>query len=99
MVNKMPEFSVFIDDNFHYMDESERVLHSTFTSYQTAVEAMKVIIDRSLLDLYKPGMAAEELYSLFTGFGEEPFITPLDGNSMFSARTYARTRCDEICSG
>src|SRR5262249_23762507 len=33
----MPAYKVLIDDNFHYMDESERVEHGVFTSRAEAI--------------------------------------------------------------
>jgi len=93
-----PQYRVLVDDNFHYRDESERYSLGMFATCAEATAACRRIVDEFLLDQYKPGMAAEELCSLYTGFGEDPFIVTADPACRFSAWTYARARCAEICS-
>jgi len=87
------KYEVFVDDNFHYMDEDERYKLGEFDTEEEAVAACKEIVDKFLLFNYKPGMTAEELYSHYTDFGEDPFVRP----GSFSAWTYAKERCPEIC--
>ena len=91
-------YRVLVDDNFHYRDESERYTLGTFATCAEAMAACRRIVDEFLLDQYKPGMAAEELCSLYTGFGEDPFIVGADPTCRFSAWSYATARCAEICS-
>ena len=47
----------------------------------------------------KPGMTADELYSSYVTFGDDPWIpeTPTD-TDRFSAWDYARKRSLEICA-
>lgn len=92
---------VFVDDNFHYMDERERYLYG---SYATAAEAIAVcqdLVDQWLSAHYKPGMAPSELYGLYTCFGADPFVrAPEAGvSSPFSAWDYARQRTEHVCNG
>ena len=47
---------------------------------------------------YKPAMTAEELYEAYTTFGDDPSIVPSLPDAQFSAWTYARQRCAEICA-
>ena len=92
-------YTVHIDDNFHYMDEEQRVAAGAHDDLDSAVSACKRIVDRSLLHEYRPGMTADQLYGQYTSFGDDPFIRPAPpGTVLFSAWTYARQRCDEICS-
>jgi hypothetical protein len=43
-------------------------------------------------------MSFKELYEGYTGFGEDPFIRSDDKKCFFSAWTYAKKRCTELCS-
>jgi hypothetical protein len=104
-----PRFVVLVDDNFHYMDESERWQCGTFDTLEDAVAACKVIVEASLREAYQPGMSARALYATYQMFGDDPFIRAegvtravnADGEPavLFSAWTYARERAEEICGG
>ena len=91
-------FEVFVDDNFHYQDESERYKQGEYDTWEAAVAGCKRLVDGELLHLYAPGDSALELYSSYTSFGEDPFIRPCPRGERFSAWEYARRRCDEICA-
>ena len=94
-------YKVFIDDNFHYMDESERYLLGEFPTLAEAIEVAKKVVNDYLLSAYKPGMTAQELCASYTSFGEDPFIINTltrEGGVLFSAWDYATLRCNEICS-
>lgn len=93
-------YKVFIDDNFHYMDESERYALGEFPTLDAAIEASKKIVDEYLLSAHKPRISAQDLYVTYTLFGEDPFIIaePSEGGGvLFSAWDYARRRCNELC--
>ena len=89
-------YEVFVDDNFHYQDESERYKYGEYDTYEAAVEACKKIVDQELSHLYRDDETALELYSSYTSFGEDPFIRPASRTDRFSAWEYARQRCEEI---
>ncbi len=94
-------YKVFIDDNFHYMDESERYALGEFRTRDAAIEASKKIVDEYLLSAQKPGISAQDLYGSYTLFGEDPFIIAepsRGGEILFSAWDYARRRCNELCN-
>lgn len=95
----MPEYTVFVDDNFHYMDEEERYRLAEYTTCAEAVEACKNIVDQFLEQSLQPGMTADELYRQYVQFGEDPFIHTMDSSCTFSAWQYARSRCDELLNG
>ena len=93
-------YKVFIDDNFHYMDESERYELGEFPTLEAAIEASKKIVDDYLLSAYRPGMAANELAASYVSFGEDPFIIDTLGKKigvLFSAWDYASRRSNEMC--
>lgn len=90
-------FKVCVDDNFHYMDESERTTHGTFATLDEAVAACKRIVDSYLMGAHKPGIRAQELYESYTMFGDDPFILSEFGDGGFSAWHYAKERCGELC--
>src|SRR3989344_4643828 len=92
-------FKVYVDDNFHYMDESERYEQGEYETYDEAVAVCKKIVDEYLISAHKDQMTADELYESYKSFGEDPFIVPADEKTRFSAWKYAKERCKELCDG
>jgi hypothetical protein len=91
-------FRVMVDDNYHYMDETERYQHGEFATLDAAIAAARKIVDEYLQSAYTPGMSADALIASYCQFGEDPFISgPEVKGVVFSARDYARVRCPEIC--
>jgi hypothetical protein len=96
------EYTILVDDNYHYMDETARYTRASFDTLEDAIRECKRIVDRSLEEMYEPGMAAGELLGKYKMFGEDPFIVSkrLPSTSVpFSAWKYAEERCEEICGG
>ena len=95
---KKRTYSIYVDDNFHYMDEDERYLVGTYDDCETAIADCKRRVNSFLYSHYEPGKTAEALYDDYTSFGKDPFIvsseSPQDCN--FSAWTYAKERAKEI---
>lgn len=95
----MPKFQVLVDDNFHFMDESERYTFGIFDSLKEAVHAAQNIVDDYLTSAYSPGMPSSDLLASYKAFGEDPFILSDDAEPIeFSAWTYAESRCKELCT-
>jgi hypothetical protein len=93
-------YKVLVDDNFHYMDESERYELGVFPSLEAAIEASKQIVDEYLRSAHQPGMTTEALLTSYLFFGDDPYIVTTAGEAtgvLFSARDYARQRCEELC--
>lgn len=90
-------YRLLADDNFHYMDETERHEQGTFETLEAAIEAAKSIVDDYLSSAYKRGMTADELFVSYTSFGEDPFIIAPEGGVPFSAWDYAKQRCQALC--
>ena len=61
----MPNYKVLINDNAHYMDESERSDYGVFGDADGAIAACKEIVDDELNTMWKPGTTAKELYELY----------------------------------
>jgi hypothetical protein len=91
------KYKVMVDDNFHYMDLSERYRDGAFDSCEAATEKCKQIVDTFLLAEYQPMMTARQLLGLYKSFGEDPFIVSMDEDCTFSAWDYAERRCREMC--
>jgi hypothetical protein len=98
----MPRYRVVTTDNFHYMETRKDADSGVFESYEAAAAACREIVDRSLAWHHKPGMTAKRLYDDYQDFGDDPYIVAIDGaphGERFSAWTYAKQRCREICGG
>ena len=91
------KYEVHIDDNFHYMDESERYSVGSYRSLEKAIKKCRKITIRSLKDLYEKGMTPEKLSAQWSMFGDDPFIVGGEGPVPFSARAFVTTElCREI---
>ena len=91
-------YSVFVDDNFHYMDESERYKLGDFATLEEAIAACKRMVDEFLKDEVSPDLSAAERCAQYTGFGPDPFIVtddPAVEAPAFSAWNYAKERCQD----
>jgi hypothetical protein len=97
---KMSFYKVVVDDNFHYMDEDERWDYGSFPSAEEALDACRKVVDESLLEEYREGASADELYDRYVSFGDEPFVVAAEGVAKvdFSARGYARARAQELAA-
>jgi len=98
----MSSYVVMIDDNFHFMDESERTRDSEHATADAAVARCKAIVDEWLglaaRNAPEP-MTAAQLLETFHYFGEDPFVLAPPGAERvaFSAWEYARESAKEIC--
>ena len=64
-----------------------------------AIAACKRIVDECLEAMLLPGMTATALYEQYEGFGDDPFVMPVDPNDApvaFSACAYAKERCQVL---
>jgi hypothetical protein len=91
-------YKVLVDSHAQYQSESARYELGPFGDYQTAVQATQKIVDDYLLSANRPGMTAEALFASYILFGEDPFIVPDDADPPFSAWTYAKARCRDLCA-
>jgi hypothetical protein len=84
-------YKVFVDDNFHYMEEEHRYFLGEFDTSEAAIAACQRVVNEFLEETYEPGMSASELLTKYVFFGEDPFI--MGGDIRFSGRDYA---CDQV---
>ena len=89
------EFEVCVDDNWHFMDESERYSHSVHKTFEDAVECCKKMIDNDLEYILKEH-GIDKLYGVYCLSGDDPFIRPTPEGKDFSAGVYAEQRCNQI---
>ncbi|CAN5454023.1 hypothetical protein BH11PSE11_BH11PSE11_02890 [soil metagenome] len=96
-------YAVFVDDNAHYMDQSQRRKAGEFESYHEALKAARAIVENCLQDGYRPGLSAKALYESYVREGDDPYIVASAPSPAveprFSAWDYAKLRCKAICSG
>ncbi len=59
---------------------------------------MHTLVEECLSDYYQPGTDAEELYSQYVMFGDDPFILSPGEPGKFSAGNYAKARSIEFCA-
>ncbi len=83
-------FEVFVDDNFHPMNESERDQKGRFATYEEAVAVAQRLVEASVEAQYRDGMTEEQLWDQYSDFGEDPFVRPSPLEGYFSAWDYAR---------
>jgi hypothetical protein len=82
------------------MDESERYELGEFATLDAAVEASRKIVDEYLSAAFQPGMTTDALLTSYLFFGEDPYIVASGSETsgvLFSARDYARQRCEQLC--
>jgi len=91
-------FVLRVADNFHYMDQDETYTHSEYATWADAVAVARRIVDESLAEHYRPGISAGELFSMYTSFGDDPFIVSPPPGERFSAWDYARQQCELLCA-
>ncbi len=89
------KYSVKVDDNFHYMDESERYDAGSYSSLEEAIAKCKAITLQSLKECYERGMDADQLKAQWLAFGEDPFVLGEAGKPPFSAREFVS---QELCN-
>jgi hypothetical protein len=94
-------YTVMVDDNFHYQDESERYEQGTYATLDEAIAVCKRIVDEDLASHLKPGITADQLYDLYVMFDRDPFILGASpsGSVPFSAWDYAKERCEVLAKG
>lgn len=95
-------FVVFVDNNAHYRDESERHKQGEYDNYEEALIVAKNIIDEFLSKNRDQYSEASILFRIYSLYGEDPYIVPdpakVSGGTResFSAMNYARQRCQQL---
>jgi hypothetical protein len=89
------KFTVMVDDNFHFTDESERYKSGVYATYDEAVAKCKEIVDDYLISAIEPDMTAGQLLASYKMFGEDPFIIG-EKSYEFSSWKYAEQKSEEL---
>lgn len=89
-------FSIYVADNYHYMDESETYVKDGYATWDAALDEARRIVIRSVREVYEPGMTADVLYERYVMFGEDPAVVPMPTGKHFSAWDFARERCEAL---
>lgn len=91
------KYEVYVDDNYHYMDESERHAVGSFKSLGKALAKCVELTVGSLEEFYEDGITPDKLRAQWTMFGEDPFIVGPVASVPFSAREFITTGlCEAI---
>lgn len=92
----MKKYIVYVDDNFHSGDESERYKLGEFETREEALVACRGKVDEFFERINKGEHSFKELWEGYMLYGEDPFIYNDDVNEIkFSAWAYAKERCME----
>jgi len=84
-------YTVFVDDNAHYMDEESRYKLGDFETLEAATAAAKKLLDDWIRENRKVGKSGSQLFSEYCSFGDDPYIVgPDQGRTPFSARDYVQ---------
>ena len=92
-------FTVYVDDNFHYMDKDHRYTAEELDTWEEALALARKIVDETIVKAIEGGSRPEEAIDEYRAFGEDPWISE-DGtvpcDESFSAWFYAETRAREL---
>lgn len=92
------KYTVFVDDNFHFMDISERYCCGNFDTEEEALVCARSIVDDSLTNA-ENHTEAEDAIEQYKMFGEDPWIVSPSGadkSPSFSSWAYATVRAHEL---
>ncbi len=91
------KYKVFVDDNYHYADQSERYSVGSYGSLPEAIDKCKEITINSLKHFYEKGITPDKLSAQWSMFGEDPYVFTGEGSVPFSARKFITIElCKEI---
>jgi hypothetical protein len=91
-------FTVFVADNYHFMEADSTFKLGAYATWAEAEAAARGWVDRCLTEGFRPGMPAGALYDEYVSFGDDPYIVPIPAGEQFSAWDYAKRRCAEMCT-
>ena len=94
----MEKYLVYVDDNFHNGEESERYKLGEFETREEAIAVCKQKVDEYFERIEKGKYSFKELWEGYMLYGEDPFISNDDNEIKFSAWAYAKERCMEYAA-
>ena len=92
------DYTVNVDDNFHYMDADERYTAGRFATLEEAVAFCEAQVREALEYFAEEARSVEDLLDTYRSFGEDPWIAgpPEMPRKPFSAWTYAERIAAEV---
>ncbi|GHT11209.1 hypothetical protein AGMMS50239_05880 [Bacteroidia bacterium] len=88
----MQKYIVWVDDNYHFMDKEYRSKAGEYDTEEEAIAKCREIVESFFPASNESCKTAEELFSGWSMFGEDPFIE----NGGFSASGYAKELCEKL---
>ena len=92
----MPEYKVYVDDNYHFMNEDERYLQGTYDSLDAAVAAAKKVIDRCFEGIDPRDKTPDQLFHGWSHMGDSPFIVTDDSQQDQAHIAYVESTMIEV---
>jgi len=91
-------FYLRIYDNYHYQDESEAFNSGSFETAKEAYNKCKSIIDEFITSCFEQKLKAEDIYSQWMTFGEDPVIRSTEKCDYirFSASDYLKEKIETL---
>jgi hypothetical protein len=86
-------YRVRVNENSHYMDESESYDYDSYDDCASAIAACKAMVDNFFATSSGGATTADELFRIYTTFGDDPYVISRDPACTFSAWDYAREKC------
>ena len=97
LMEESTKYTVYVDDNFHHMDESYRYELEQYDTWSDAVKVCKMIVDENIKSYIQEGIDVADLYRHYTSVGDDPWVTPVpEGLQYFSAWSYAKALTDKL---
>ena len=90
-----PTYKVWIDDNFHFMNEDERVFNGEFDTPTQAIVACQKIVNANIESITEQETDPDKAYESYICFGDDPWIEDVE----FSASEYAKIKIKEVLKG
>lgn len=86
-------YTVFVDDNSHYMDEEYRYKLGEFETLEAATKAAEELLEKWVKENRSINKTGSQTFSDYCAFGDDPFIIGPDQKKvLFSARDYMKDR-------
>ena len=67
-----PTYKVWIDDNFHFMNENERFFHGEFDTPTQSIVASQKIVDDNIESIKEQETDPDKAYERYVCFGDDP---------------------------
>jgi hypothetical protein len=87
--------TVWLQENSRHADDEGRYPLGEFDTVEAAIAECRRIVDEFLQSQRTSDITANELFRIYSLFGEEPYL--VGEGADFSAWDYAKRRCEDLC--